>query len=90
MMTEMMPGNVTLADLFRVMSAMQADVAKVATRLEVLDSQNRSAEDIHRDHEQRMRALEAFKWKLVGVAIATGVTSGGLGEFIIWALSRHH
>lgn len=58
-MSEMVPGTVTLADLFRVMSAMQSDVARVAMRLEVIDTRNKNADDINHDHEQRLRVLEA-------------------------------
>jgi hypothetical protein len=105
MMTEMVPGTVTLADLFRVMSAMQADLAKVATRLEVIDSRNKNADDIHRDHEVRLRAiegqippaldkrlsvLEQVRAKQAGaMALLGALSGGGTATLITWLLSRH-
>lgn len=85
-MDALQTGQVTLADLFRVMSAMQADVAKVATRLEVLDTNNKNADAIHADHETRIRALEAFRWKLAGIAVVLGIL---VGIASAWITSRH-
>lgn len=75
-MAELPGGQVTLADLFRVMSAMQVDVSRVATKLEVLDARNKSADQLDADHEQRLRALEAFRWKVVGLAFAVSALMG--------------
>lgn len=104
-MTEMIPGTVTLADIFRVMSAMQADMAKVATRLEVINSRNQNADEIHHDHESRLRvieaatpknldirlgALEAARWRAQGMATLFGALSGGVVATLIAYLLTHH
>lgn len=34
------------------------------------------------DHETRIRVLEAFKWKLVGVGIAAGGVAGAVSALI--------
>jgi hypothetical protein len=35
-----------------------------------------------KDHEQRLRQLEQFKWVLVGIALASGGISAGLMKMI--------
>ena len=72
-MVDIPGGQVTLADLFRVMSAMQLDVSKVATKLEVIDARNKNADQLHADHEQRIRTLEQFRWKILGLALAISI-----------------
>jgi hypothetical protein len=78
---------VTLADLFRVLSAIQGDLAKMATRLEVIDTVSKTADQQRADHETRIRALEAFRWKLAGIAIVVGILAGFVTA---WASSRGH
>lgn len=105
----MTAGAVTLADLFRVLSAIQGEMTKLATRLEVINSRNEHADDVDRDHETRIRGLEtapvvspddfadhekrlrageAFRWKLIGAALAVGALSGAVAALIVWALTR--
>lgn len=81
-MTELQAGQVTLADIFRVMSAIQSDVSKALTRLEVIDSRNKTADNIDADHENRIRTLEAFRWKLLGLALAISVLTGFLAAWL--------
>lgn len=83
----MQAGQVTLADLFRVLSAIQGDLAKMATRLEVIDTRNKGADEKSADHETRIRALEAFRWKLAGIAVVIGILGGILTA---WASSHGH
>ena len=85
--TELQAGQVTLADLFRVLSAIQGDLSKMATRLEVIDSRNKSADAIHADHETRIRGLEAYRWKLAGIAVILGIL---VGVASAWLTSRPH
>lgn len=84
----MTSGAVTLADLFRVLSAMQADLAKMTTQMEVINIRNVHADEVDRDHETRLRSLEAFRWKLAGMAVTVGALSGSVAALIVWALSR--
>lgn len=57
MMTEMAPGTVTIADLFRVLTDMRSDIGKALEKLAVIDSRNQNADSVHADHESRLRAL---------------------------------
>lgn len=79
-MTELAPGAVTTADLYREIVAMRTDITKALTRIEVIDARNTDADRLHADHEARLRILEAFRWKLTGIVLfvstAAGVVSG--------------
>jgi hypothetical protein len=79
-------GIVTNADLYRELLAMRVDVGKALTRIEVIDNRNTAADRIHADFEIRIRALEAFKWKLAGgaltMAAAAGIISGAVAAHI--------
>lgn len=88
-MTEIPPGAVTVADLYRELVGMRSDLVKALTRIEVIDTVNKGAEDDRRDHEQRLRILEAFKWKLLGVCITGGAIAGGGASWIALAVVRH-
>ena len=78
-MPELQAGQVTIADLFREIAAMRTEVARTLTRLEVLDAQGTAADQLHRDHETRIRKLEAFRWQLMGVYVLLSVLSGYVG-----------
>ena len=82
-------GTVTVADLYREMVGMRADVVKALTRIEVLDARNTDADHLHADHEARLRLLETFKWKMIGGMLAIGAVSGGLGAWAGVLLGRH-
>lgn len=65
-------GAVTTADLYRELIGMRSDLVRTMTRLEMADR-------IHDDHEQRLRLLEQFKWKLLGaVVVASAAISVGV------------
>jgi hypothetical protein len=85
-MSELVPGTVTVADLYRELVGMRQDVGKALVRIEVIDSRNKDADGLHADHEQRLRALEAFRWKLAGLAMSVsvlaGVLSGVLANYV--------
>jgi hypothetical protein len=82
-------GQVTMADLFQVLTRIQTDLAKALTRLEVVDARNAAADKLDSDHEGRLRSLEAFRWKLTGVMCLLSLFSGTGGVVIGWALTRH-
>lgn len=88
-MTEARQGQVTNADLYRELVGMRTDVGRALTRLEVIDARNKTADTIHADYETRLRALEAFRWKLVGLALAVSLLSSALGIWISY-LAEHH
>jgi hypothetical protein len=81
-------GQVTIADLFRVMSAIQADLGRALTKLEVIDSRNTGADRVHADHETRLRLLEQARYKLIGAATTVGIISGALSGWVTAIL--HH
>lgn len=64
------------------LSAMRAEVAKALTHLEVVDTRNLAAEQLHADHETRLRLLERFRYTLAGMAVIGGVLSGFIGDLI--------
>jgi hypothetical protein len=80
-------GQVTIADLFRVMSGIQLDLRSALTKLEVIDTRNVSADAAQSDHEQRIRSLESSKNKMAGaVALASLVAGAAAG----WLASIPH
>jgi len=86
-MTELNAGAVTVADLYREIVGMRADVAQALTRIEVINVQNADADKLHADHEARIRQLEAFRWKLAGIAVVLAIIAGFLSA---WFSSVHH
>lgn len=81
-MTDLQPGTVTIGDLYREIVGMRADMARALTRIEVIDHQNGDADRLHADHEARLRALEAFRWKLTGLAVSLGSAAGVVSGII--------
>jgi hypothetical protein len=75
-MTAPLPaGTVTIADLYRELTGMRADVTRALTRIEVIDSRDT-------DHEARIRILERFRYTLMGVAVVVGAGSGYIGYLL--------
>ena len=74
------PGAVTTADLYRELVGMRTDMVRAVTRLEIADG-------IDKDHESRIRALERFRYLLLG---ATIVVSAGVSAFGTWVASGVH
>ena len=60
-------------------ATLRTDVGKALVRIEVIDTKNTDAEQLHRDHETRLRSLEAFWWKLTGIAVLVSVAGGYAG-----------
>lgn len=81
-MSELSPGSVTTADLYRELIGLRGDLGRALLRLERLDTVNSTAEEIHRDHEVRLRALEAFRWKLAGACLLVSGGAGVLAAFV--------
>lgn len=75
-MTELAAGQVTIADLYRELTGMRTDLGKALTRLEVMDTEHKSTSGQLGDHEMRLRSLEAFRWKLAGIALAVASIAG--------------
>jgi hypothetical protein len=87
-MTELSPGVVSVADLYRELVGLRSDVVKALTRIEALDTTNQLANEIHHDHEVRLRALESFRWKLAGACLTVSVLAGGAGTWVGLVVGR--
>lgn len=89
-------GQVTIADLYRELVGMRTDMAKALTKIEVIDARNTAADKTDGDHELRIRALEAFRWKFAGIYAAIGLACGLLSGYLAWVLehgrlpAQHH
>lgn len=75
-------GQVTIADLFRVMNGIQLDLREALTKLQVIDTRNVGADEMQRDHEVRLRLLESFRYKMAGAATLAGVFAGAAAGWI--------
>lgn len=81
-MTDLVPGTVTIADLYRELVGMRSDLTRVLTHQEAIDVRNVSADRIHADVEARLRTLERFRYTLAGLAVLGGAGSGFLGYLL--------
>ena len=81
-MTELSTGTVSIADLYRELVGMRSDLTRVLAHQEATDLINRGAEQVHADHEARLRALERFRFTLGGLAIVGGAASGYVGYLL--------
>lgn len=92
-MAELQPGTVTAADVLRQVEgvgqdlrAARVDLAQVGVTLAVIDTRTQLAATAAADHETRIRVLEGFRAKLLGISIAvssgTGIATGILGYLL--------
>ena len=88
-MTDLPIATVTIADLYRELVGMRADITRALTRIEVIDSRSEEADRLHADHETRLRALERFRFTVAGYALAGGSVMGIIGSFIAQAWIHH-
>jgi hypothetical protein len=79
-------------------AAMRAEVARLGTRLEVIEVQNRTADEFRHDIEARVRVIEArespadldgrlrslenFRYLILGVAAVGGTVAGWVGQWL--------
>ena len=75
-------GAVTTADLYRELIGMRVDVARALTKLD-------AAALVDSDHEQRLRALERFRFTLLGAAVAASAVFSALGAWIASGVQPH-
>jgi hypothetical protein len=80
--SELGAGTVTVADIYREVIGMRTDVQRALTRVEVIDAKNANADQIHADHESRIRQLEVFRWKLTGLSVVLGMVAGVVSGII--------
>lgn len=81
-MTEIAPGAVTVADLYRELVGMRSDLSRVLAKQEATDLRNNNADQIHADVEARLRVLERFRYTLAGLTLVGGVGAGWIGYIL--------
>ena len=81
-MTDLIPGAVTIGDLYRELVGMRSDLSRVLAHQEATDLINSGAERIHADHEARLRMLERFRYTLAGLAVVGGGVMGYVGYIV--------
>lgn len=73
-MTEIPPGMVTTADLYRKLEAISDSVIRMEERTKVLP-----------DFESRLRTLERFRYTLMGAATLAGTAAGVISSLVTHA-----
>lgn len=69
----------------QILVRLAAFEATVTAQLAAIATDNTRGEGVHQDHESRIRALEAVRWKIAGWSAAIGALGGG---GVVAALSR--
>jgi hypothetical protein len=80
--SEVPPGSVTTADLYRELVGLRSDLSALAIRFERVAVVNTAAELARADHETRIRALEAFRWKLIGACVLVSAAAGAAASYL--------
>ena len=73
-------------DSSRQLTAIGTQLATLTTRV---DTRLDSGQATMADHEARLRALERFRYTLLGAAVAASAISSALAALIVWALGHH-
>src|SRR5579871_6964686 len=74
--------QVTIADLFRVLSGIQSDLREQTSQLKVLDVKFTQSSNTASDHEARIRELETLGTKAIATAKAWGAAIGAASGLI--------
>lgn len=74
-MTELTPGAITTADLYR-------ELVDMRVKLAIIETQTATADRVHDDHETRIRGVERFRWILFGASSAVGTLAGIIAALI--------
>lgn len=68
LMTELSPGQVTVADLYKEIVNVRREVGDVAIGVRLAEDRRAGDLEVRGDHERRIRALERAWWKVAGAA----------------------
>jgi hypothetical protein len=79
--------DITAADLYREVTGMRAEVSAALTKLAVIETRNGLSDQAHADQEMRLRALERFRYSLMGAAVLAGSLAGFISALVTTA---HH
>jgi hypothetical protein len=77
-----MDTNFALTQIQQDIAMLRNDVAKALTHLEVIDAKSTVTNEIQKDHEERLRLLERFRWTILGFAILGNTLAGFTGYWI--------
>lgn len=83
-------GQVTAADVMRQLSDVGRDVSSANTKLAVIDERTANAASDLTDHESRLRVLEQFRNKLLGISIVVSIASGAASGVVGYVLGHLH
>lgn len=72
-------------DIRSALGHLQVGMGRIEEKVDGLKGENVKADSLHADHEQRLRVLEAVRWKIAGWAAALGAIGGG---GVVTVLSR--
>jgi len=72
-MAELPAGQVTVADLYREMVEVRNQIGNLVTGFTLAEERHKNDQEVHRDHERRIRGLERGWWKISGAAAAISV-----------------
>jgi hypothetical protein len=75
-------GTVTVADLYRELVGMRADLSRVLVHQEAIDTRMQTADRLDTDHETRIRGLERFRYTIGGLSLVGGAVAGYLGYLL--------
>lgn len=81
-------GVITAADVFRETSAMRGELGQALTRIAAIDVRTAEAANTLADHEGRIRILEQFRNKLLGVSVMVALASGSVSGLIGYVLGH--
>ncbi len=71
-----------------LLSEVRQDTRQILTDLATYAETQKTNSRRIDDHEDRLRLLEAFKWRLVGVGLAAGAVAGVVGALVIKLMER--
>lgn len=78
-----------MADLYRELIGMRADVAQALTKIELNNARLVDVARVDADHEARLRTLERFRYALLGASSLVGILSGALAAVAGVAVMGH-
>jgi hypothetical protein len=64
-------------------------LGEMGAQLAVIGEQLKTAAGTNLDHEGRIRALERFRFSLMGAAIVVSLASSAAGSLITWLIEHH-
>jgi len=73
LMSDIQPGQVTVADLYKEVVQVRQDIGTVAIGVRLAEERHLTNVSVHDDHERRLRSIERAWWKITGAAAVVSV-----------------